>query len=313
MDEIEKVGSFCFWTTGENMTRTIRDLWEEGSCAHSFRVAKEGLGMTDKQALDLVEGRMKLDGDSRNGGLDGVEDSYSGKTVDTMFNRKKVRYIEFYINYIGYDVRIRNTMIRSLRNGDGDGISNSEYSTKAGIQVEKKKLELLKEITFLCEISDHNIDEVFDSLFIQMKKVEAEDKKEVARAFIEVEEKKVARKIVDDFVKERITEDKAPIKIGQIGDSVNGWIDPAGHFYICGNMGHITLADKLGFDERELEKKNWLKMTNNRFIKYSEIKPTKQQFDFFMEWQMENDMSSIDFNGLEYKTVDEIKEGINGA
>ena len=75
-----KTSGVCyFWTTGEGMTRTARDLCMEGKHEKAAKLLLEGLGMTWDQAYDLLAGKTRLNGDSKKvadggtGGL-GLED-----------------------------------------------------------------------------------------------------------------------------------------------------------------------------------------------------------------------------------------------
>jgi hypothetical protein len=64
-------------------------------------------------------------------------------------------------------------------------------------------------------------------------------------------------------------------KVDKDLDGLNGWISPDGDFYSCGFMGHIDLADRLGFKEGEIEK-TWVKVRDRK-------DPNAAEFREFLE------------------------------
>ena len=46
----------------------------------------------------------------------------------------------------------------------------------------------------------------------------------------------------------------------------SGWLSPEGKFYACAVMGHVGLADQLGYTEDEIEKLGWIKISTGEII-----------------------------------------------
>jgi len=66
----------------------------------------------------------------------------------------------------------------------------------------------------------------------------------------------------------------------------DGWLSPQGKFYRCGWMEHISLADALGYTEKQLEELGWIKISNNRAIP-SEKPPSQAQINALFDWKKE--------------------------
>lgn len=60
--------------------------------------------------------------------------------------------------------------------------------------------------------------------------------------------------------------------------SNNCWIDPTGRVHDVGIRLHSAWADAIGFSEKQLEEKGWIKISNGRLIIYPGIKISKGQY-----------------------------------
>lgn len=58
------VETLKFWTTGEDMTNLIRDFVSEGSFYQAYNILKDG-GMDKRMIREFIEGKWKLEGDTR--------------------------------------------------------------------------------------------------------------------------------------------------------------------------------------------------------------------------------------------------------
>lgn len=66
-----------------------------------------------------------------------------------------------------------------------------------------------------------------------------------------------------------------------------GWLSPDGKFCPCGYSEHVALAYDLCGDggERELERRNWIKVQNGKFYRVDyEKPPTQRQRDVIFDW-----------------------------
>jgi len=59
-------------------------------------------------------------------------------------------------------------------------------------------------------------------------------------------------------------------------DWVCGWVDPDGRFYGCSYMEHVSIAERLGATEYQLEKAGWVKISD-AFTLMGERPPTDMQ------------------------------------
>jgi len=75
-----------------------------------------------------------------------------------------------------------------------------------------------------------------------------------------------------------------PPKAHNTIDNDHGWLSTDGKFYPCGYGEHILLADLLGFEERELEKKQWMKIQKGEFWLPDKQNPTQTQYDMLFDW-----------------------------
>lgn len=75
-----------------------------------------------------------------------------------------------------------------------------------------------------------------------------------------------------------------PPKARRVIDNDHGWLSPAGKFYPCGYGEHIYLASLLGFEERELEKKQWMKCQGGDCYLPESEEPTQKQRDMIFDW-----------------------------
>lgn len=90
-----------FWTTGEDMTNTARDFWVSNNITGAVNLCLEGLGMNEEQAIQLLTGKMKLigstrEGDGTLGGVDDNEVSFHGcsLTIEERICRLEQKFID---------------------------------------------------------------------------------------------------------------------------------------------------------------------------------------------------------------------------
>jgi len=95
-----EVRTLHFTVTGEGMTNQIRDSWVSDMPKHALKLCKDGLGMTNEQALEVITGKKKLTGDTRvDDGLDWADDNTTEVSgikldVETMISRLENKYID---------------------------------------------------------------------------------------------------------------------------------------------------------------------------------------------------------------------------
>lgn len=67
----------------------------------------------------------------------------------------------------------------------------------------------------------------------------------------------------------------------------NGWLSPKGRFYPCTYMGHIDAADELGYEEVEVEKLGWVKLSSGEWFQ-PDKELTQRQLDWMFDWCVAN-------------------------
>ena len=295
----------AFWTTGENMNRFLRDLWEEGNLTHAIKTAKDGLGMSSDLAIKLFEGDMHLVGDTREGdhtlNLINDESNYKGTTTEEWFQKFKERYISLQMDKIEYDSYLRKNMIKAVKNFNCENIEDVEHEVKtSSMNMEKKKFEYLKQIALLCKFTSHTLDEI---------------EKEMNKSFEIPSVSKVFNKKIDidEFIDRMNRIDESVVEEGKPGESLHGWISPFGIIYPCEYMGHIHLADLLGekklspgCSENDLEKSGWIKLTSDKYLMMQEEKITQKQKNYIIDHSIERPGKLINFNGNDFKDIDEL-------
>jgi len=65
---------------------------------------------------------------------------------------------------------------------------------------------------------------------------------------------------------------------------LDGWLDPEGRFYRCGWMEHISLAHRLGLDQRQMELTGWIKLSGGEFFMDLPDRLTQTQRDLIWDW-----------------------------
>jgi len=315
----EQTESLTFWTTGENMTRVLRDFWEERNCIHAFETAKEGLGMNEDQAIDLFEGKMKLSGDTRKDpDLRFINDNYNGISVDDMMNWFERKYIEIRTDKLKDDLSLRNNMIKYLNVGKGLEIRDTQRDAKnASLQMERKTFEYLRNLMFLYNITNRAIADFEVKVEEALRDAEFSKEASYIKDDMDAQNAKVlfdaslrklnssivaAPKTVDEFIENEKKIDELEAIKGKPKDSSSGWLSPAGDFYPCPYLGHIALASKLAegivegvTDEHDLELKKWVKISSFRIYNLDGHFTNKQK-NFIFDFAIAHKLDKIRIN-----------------
>lgn len=311
--------SLCFWATGESMTKILRDFWEEKSCIHAFKTAKEGLGMNNDFAIELFEGRMKLEGDTRNDpDLYSAEDSYKGITIDETINWFEKKYIELRTDKLIYDLTLRNNMIKYLGLGQGEGIGDTQREAKnAALYTEKKTFEYLRNLMFLYNLTDRSITDFENRVNEALREAEFNPQQSYIKDELDAQNTKVlfdanlralnkvipgAPKTVDEYIENETKIENLQAVKGDAKDSSSGWLSPMGDFYPCPYLGHISLAIKLAEEgivdvvsESDLEQKKWVKISSFRIYNLDDQFSNKQK-DFIFDFIMAHKLDKVEIN-----------------
>ncbi len=136
----KKCERLCFWITGEDFTRTVRDIWLSDRPGHALKVCIEGLvGCPVGIAIDILTGKQKLTGDSRQGGLENVPDSDNLPSANDMKQRIQTKLlnkgvsVQTSFNYLHTDLFDRG-YLRTLRTGN------------VGVEIAKERASICRNI-----------------------------------------------------------------------------------------------------------------------------------------------------------------------
>lgn len=138
----------------------------------------------------------------------------------------------------------------------------------------KKKMK--EDTTWIRTVTKANIEEMEAAKDALDEEVFEEDKFKKDREYLET----FARTLEEtkEYLKPK------PPKARRTIDNDHGWLSPAGKFYSCGYGEHILLADRLGFEEKELEKKQWMKIQRGDCHQPDNEKPSQKQRDMIFDW-----------------------------
>lgn len=305
------VETLHFSITGDGATRVARDSWEERNCIHAFKVTEDGYGMNKKQSLDLLEGRMKLVGDTRKDpNLYAEEDTHKGITLSKMIRYYENKYLEERVGCIDLYIKLKSKAVIYLEMADFQSMMNEHALGKSiALKYEIEMNESLEQIVFLYSLKKKNLNLFFKKVYKRLKDLEQLEEKGSNRD--EYLEKKFSKK--PEVPKLKVPEINVPqeediIIIGKIGDSRNGWISPKGIFYLCDAYGHRDLTDALnsfnvvhGSDDEIAMDKGWLKLSGGSFVSYRRKGLSKRQKDFMFDYSLHYELAKLSLNGIQLK------------
>ena len=143
------VQRMSFWTTGEDMTRTARDFWVSNNITGAINLCLEGLGMNEEQALQLLTGKMKLIGSTREGDgtLGGVDDNeivFHGcsLTIEERIFRLEEHFISD--SNARLDAKRRLEYFTKCMNSDGANYRSGNETEATGYQTMEEDLEAVE-------------------------------------------------------------------------------------------------------------------------------------------------------------------------
>jgi len=260
---VAKSQMLAFVIAGEFITKQARTFWwDEGEKDRALDLLQCLQGITTDQALDVIFGRAKLNGDSNVGvriESDNAKTSpcgnpMKGSLVETLHDDKK--------------------KMKSLEDDFKDEIGEKVFSASqyGGIELGRRALEKVKkgETTFE-KLAERGL----------IKRIEP-----VLTPLRELKEK--IRAIDDEQVETSPKPDKSL-------NARNGWVDREGRLFPCNYMEHILLGQLLGSEEQALEKRGWVKITDYQTapipvpprdvaVYYSKIQPTDAQKKTVIDW-----------------------------
>jgi hypothetical protein len=325
-----------FWTTGPDFTHTLRDLWDSNLVYSAITICLDG-GMDVEAAVKVCTGKLKLEGDTRNGDhtLDVVEDN----TPPLFDIEKQITHLEdnFVYNTDHVSFLRRNMELGKLPTAqaasyrkDGNGYSRYAHDEETLTKVTKKVKEIVAGLGFLYPLVGKSLLDVpYERLGQKLSDIE---ESECARAWGKVYEHVEQRKLSESYIsdaEEKVDEIlQTPKKVepdtANITSYHNGWISPEGEFYGCSWQEHRWLAGKIveqgivaemdGNDDYTLEVNNWMKLQNQEFVlitgyRFSDFKlPTQKQIDLIINFCNKVYDGKIHYNFSEYPSAAEFLE-----
>ena len=243
-------GTKCFTVTGEFLTDHCRTLWwDEGRKALAVDTLSCLNGIAESQIMDVIFGRSKLTGDS-NTGINIKKDSAKHTSIGNP------------ILTLPEMLKQKETQEKRAAEDHWDETHEMEYMPSPYGQVEighyAKRRILSGEETFESTDADGLLRRTHWQ-YPRPKDDEMEDS-------TDEEGLEAPKSPVEKWIDSQIEEDDSdgPPAVDYALHYRNGWLDREGRFFPCGYMGHIQLAVRLGSEERKLEKKGWVKISDPR-------------------------------------------------
>lgn len=326
-----------FWTTGSDFTRLVRDLWEEGKPYNALECL-EGLEMEVR--LDIVEGRRKLEGDTRKGDgtLGVIADNYKGKAARQVFDEVLENIAK---QLAGSQVRVNITQpvknAEYLNEAAGFGLDiNLEIERLVDDIIEDRELEMLEAerqeqdtSAFSSQLARFtgrssmqepawSTKDTFGQLDTRQReimRITNSNGRDLCQEHIEYQ----------NHLWERGLHKENP---GQTQYN-SAWISPEGDFYGCPDMKHTEAAEdileSMGVHrtnpEHFLEEQGWVKLSAGRVVYFEKpLVPTIAQWEAVLAW-MTNPINSDALSGKRvynseknmYFTAGLIQQNINAA
>lgn len=334
--------TLLFWTTGDDMTRLIRDMWNSGEIDKAVNLCSS---VPLNIAIDICTGKLKLSGDTREGDhtLDVVEDKQETYfTVENQIDTLEKMFVYF----TDYNSALKRQMniISSFHNSESRKYKKRKYGAPSPKDIDKsiylnneiKVKKALKGLEILYPLVNKSISNLpIYKLGEYYSTIESE---RIENTIRENEEEKAWRDTYNKkemkLNKYRIS-DKPPIKPEPSKitnkDVTNGWIDLDGQFYCCGFQGHRELADDMKYhkiipehlelnNENFLERQGWCKLSANQIISYSYKRKellTKKQVDTIVGFFIANRERFVKYgyayNFRQYKTLQEVTEAMKNG
>jgi hypothetical protein len=241
-----------FTVEGEFVMEKARDLWREGLPDKALRLIRCLQGITYDQALDVLEGRAKLTGDS-NVGVGMEPDNTEMPTLAEILQKQREDHdqardevADLVEMAIGETVGVPSpTGLRDVprRKTERSGLAGRS-KLRAGYSFEDNPQPGTKPIRIYRERDDVTLD---PKPKVRVRKtVPKEDPiAGIANRWKELLED--ARPIPPPSPEKTIT-------------SNTGWLSRDGKFYPCRWMEHVSMAIRLGDEEGSLERKGWVKL-----------------------------------------------------
>jgi hypothetical protein len=281
-----------FVVDAEWLTSMVRQLWaDEGEPEKALNILKAAFPkMEQADMLGILTGSKKLTGDSDPPGMklerDDACESKLGNPLDLMRTlarfREKIDEDADWIQFLSHQTELVPSPeglieIPRRRTKYGSG-------TMAGAPAHSR---FLNPAVDLDRIPHRKV--FSDDRRRAMESPEAElerEKLNLTEEGDEVDGQRVLKAFKDEPEEEK--EDPPPEPVYKIS-SDSGWLSPDGKFYGCSYEGHIRLAQQLGYEEKELENLNWVKMSARRFFRGNyDIEPSQKQRDLIFDWCHEN-------------------------
>jgi hypothetical protein len=323
-----------FWLEGHSYSRLIRDMWKSGEIKNVFELLGVGHQMTVDDALDFIFGKWEFIGDTRKTGELSITDDYnfSKEELEYIGTIPPVGYLinKLEDEYISNDFNIRLHQYKN-KMSELDLRHHVDYKTNLDNLIQKQKkvmqnLSLLypmvnrdsndfpidKQIPILSDEDNHQIE-----IFLETKKRVTD--KTIANLILESDsiyrsesERKIIYNTISQLsdtiqsvsaVKEstdtKESTDNKKIKRSKTIIYNNGYISPDGIFYPCEFNHHYDLSKFFSNKknaELDLEKRGWIKLSNDKFYMDDLKVPTMKQKNLISEYMERMEYKRISFN-----------------
>jgi hypothetical protein len=263
-----------FTITGSGFTNIIRNLWVDGEYEKAINIVIRSLpGCTEEQALQVCTGKSKFTGDS-NVGINIEPDN------ETHCCHAKLKSVCETVDELKKRSNELQELVRDLT-------LDTHYISSPWGLIEVPHSIWVKLGRPTGRMSDYHPEPTIDwdhSWFDQFRDCEP-----YGSTFLDVLPEK-------SDIKVKVEKVRIPPKVDPELNSLNAWVSPTGDFYPCNYREHIKTAWHLGFEESDIEKKGWVKISDHKVFDigleydiYWHKKPNKKQIKVLIDWCNKHD------------------------
>jgi len=234
------ITKMAFVITGEFLTDHSRNMWIEGKPDRGISTLVDGLeGITQDQAIQICTGKAKLIGDSHRG-MDIVPDNET--------------------EHHGINLLTLSQMLEKQRKALENKTDEYNDLNSPGVYIASPwgLIEVPSRIKY--KLADGKIS--WDDSFFDDYRTEYD--------LSGTNKDNYATKCsINDSIQENEskveTDDEEPPKPDSSLSALNAWVDRKGKFYPCQYYAkHMYVAELLGYEERQLEKLGWMKISDSK-------------------------------------------------
>lgn len=319
-----------FWTTGEDMTAIIRDMWSSNLVDQALEICTDG-GMSNEDGVKLCTGKLKLVGDTREGDhtLQVQEDNTATYfTLEKQLEQLEEKFI-YHTDHVSFlkrqmELGMLPTAGASMYRKSASGHSQYAEDERLREKALKDAKKALAGLSILYPMVGKTLLDIpFEKLGQMFSTPESH---EYERAWNQVHENVARRRYKEDEEIDKILGEDRPKRKPITPDTANfytfhhGWLSPTGDFFGCGYAGHKQLAADLEEAKflpesddptKAIDSLGWMKLQDSKFVQIAHdkyIMPTQIQIDRVIDYCTAKHEGKIHYNFHVYDTTEDFLE-----